>query len=145
MEKRRILVLMMIVMAAISVLADKYKVLYVNSPDIRIGANNAVIGNVFTDRDKIVWGNDRQAIKVLNLNTNRVIVLAAKALKKKNASSLYEYLTSTKHLSTRGIRRPKAIETWQIDSTLYLLDTLFILRPNTERKIVVAVKPEVPF
>lgn len=121
--------MVIVLMVTSFVFADKYKVLYVNSTGIKIETKNVAVGSVFTDKDKIVWTDDQQAMKVINLNTNRVMVLAAKALKKKKASSLYEYLTSTKHLSTRDVKGRKIMEVWQIDSTLYLLDTLYISRP----------------
>ena len=127
-----------ILMVACHVLADRFKVLYVNSTGIKIEAKNVSVGTVFTDKDKIVWSDDQQAMKVLNLNTNRIMVLAAKALKKKGVSSLYEYLTSTRHLSTRDMKRRTQIELWQVDSTLYLLDTLYISRPNIKGNNVVA-------
>ncbi|MBE6269731.1 MAG: hypothetical protein E7101_02120 [Prevotella ruminicola] len=130
MEKKRLVIIMAVLMTACHVFADKYKVLYVNSTGIKIETKNVAVGSGFTDKDKIVWTDDRQAMKVINLNTNRIIVLAAKALKKKKASSLYEYLTSTKHLSTRDLKRRKTMELWQVDSTLYLLDTLYISRPD---------------
>lgn len=119
-----------ILMVVCHVFADKYKVLYVNSTDIKIEIKKVSVGSIFTDKDKIMWTNDQQAMKVINLNTKRIMVLAAKALKKKKASSLYEYLTSTKHLSTRDLKRRKTMELWQVDSTLYLLDTLYISRPD---------------
>lgn len=138
MEKKRLVIIMAVLMTACHVFADKYKVLYVNSTGIKIETKNVAVGSVFTDKDKIVWTDDQQAMKVINLNTNRIIVLAAKALKKKKASSLYEYLTSTKHLSTRDLNRRKTMELWQVDSTLYLLDTLYISRPTMRGNDVVA-------
>lgn len=138
MEKKRLIIMVSILMVASYVFADKYKVLYVNSKDIKIDTKIVVVGSVFTDKDKIVWSDDQQAMKVINLNTNRIMVLAAKALKKKKASSLYEYLTKTKHMSTRDIKRRKTMELWQVDSTLYLLDTLYISRPIIRDNNVVA-------
>ena len=44
------------------------------------------MGNVFDDKDAIKWTSEQQAMKVMNLNTKRVIVLAAKALKKKKGA-----------------------------------------------------------
>lgn len=138
MEKKKIVFTVAFMMLVCHVFADRYKVLYVNSPGIKIETKNAVVGLVFSDKDKIVWASDQQAMKVVNLNTNRAMVLAAKALKKKNASSLYDYLTSTRRLSTRNLKRNRTTELWQIDSTLYLLDTLYVSRPQTSKRNVVA-------
>ena len=138
MEEKKIILVASLLMIACCVFADKYKVLYLNSPDIKVGNKTIVVGNVFDDKDAIKWTSEQQAIKVMNLNTKRVMVLAAKALKKKNATSLYDYLTSTKRLSTRDFRKKQMIEEWQLDSTLYLMDTLYISMPHRQFKSVVA-------
>lgn len=130
MEKKRLMFMVALLMVACHVFADKYKVLYVNSTGIKIEKKNAAVGSIFSDKDKIVWTDDQQAMKVVNINTNRVIVLAAKALKKKKSSSLYEYLTSTKRLSTRDLKNRNKMEEWQIDSIIYLLDTLYVRIPQ---------------
>ena len=69
--------MVIVLMVTSFVFADKYKVLYVNSTGIKIETKNVAVGSVFTDKDKIVWTDDQQAMKVINLNTNRVMVLAA--------------------------------------------------------------------
>ena len=137
MEKKIILVASLLLIAC-CVFADKYKVLYLNSPDIKVGNKTIVVGNVFDDKDAIKWTSEQQAMKVMNLNTNRVMVLAAKALKKKKSNSLYEYLTSTKHLSTRDLKKRRLVEEWQLDSILYLMDTLYISMPQRQFKSVLA-------
>lgn len=138
MEKKKLVFIVALLMVAYHIFADRYRVLYINSTGIKIETKNVFVGSVFSDKDKIVWEDDQQAMKVVNLNTNRIMVLAAKALKKKNASSLYDYLTSTKRLSTRDYRKKRIIEEWQLDSALYLMDTLFISMPNRHSESVVA-------
>ena len=138
MEKKKVIFVVSLLMIACYAFADKYKVLYVNSRDIKVGNKTIVVGNVFDDKEVISWTSDQQAMKVMNLSTNRMMVLAAKALKKKNVSSLYDYLTSTKRLSTRNFRKKRIIEEWQLDSTLYLMDALYIRMPKSQPKSVVA-------
>lgn len=138
MEKKWLAFIVAALLATSYVFADNYKVLYVNSSGIKINNNSITVGKVFSDKDKIIWSGDQQAIKVVNLKTNRIVVLAAKAMKKKKTSSLYEYLTGTKHLSTRNLKERIILEEWQIDSILYLLDTLYIRRPYMEEKSTVA-------
>lgn len=138
MEKKKIVLMASLLMIACCVFADKYKVLYLNSPDIKVGNKTIVVGYVFDDKDAIKWTSEQQAMKVMNLKTKRVMVLAAKALKKKNATSLYDYLTSTKRLSTRDFRKKQMIEEWQLDSTLYLMDTLYISMPQRQSNSIVA-------
>ena len=133
MEKKKEIVLGLLLLVACCAFADRYKVLYLNSSDIRIANKTAAVGSIFDDRETINWTSDQQAMKVVNLNTNRVMVFAAKALKKKKASSLYEYLTGNKHLSTRSLS-PRNREEWQLDTTLYLLDTLYLHVPSKRQQ-----------
>ena len=136
MEKKILIFMVVFFVITCHVFADKYKVLYVNSTGIKIEKKNVVVGSIFSDKDIIEWTNNQQAMKVINLSTNRIMVLAAKAMKKKKSYSLYEYLTSTKHLSTRQITKKRVLEEWQLDSTLYLLDTLYIRSPHKKEKSV---------
>ena len=148
MGKKKEIILALLLLVACSTFADRYKVLFVNSTDIMIGNKTTVVGNIFDDKESIHWTSDQQAMKVVNLNTNRVMVFAAKALKKKKASSLYEYLTGSKHLSTRSLGQ-KHMEEWQLDTTLYVLDTLFLNtparhNPAAKAKLVMHQGREIP-
>lgn len=148
MEKKKVIIFVILLIITSYAFADKYKVLYVNSSNIKIGNKTIVSGQIFDDKENITWSSDQQAMKVLNLNTKRVMVFAAKALNKKKAASLYDYLTSTKHLSTRNINQNR-IEEWQMDTTLYMLDTLYISMPprhnqNITTKIVHKYGKEIP-
>lgn len=136
--EKKIIVLVGALMMALFSFADTYKVLFVNSNAIKIGSKQAVVGMIFSDKDIIIWSNSEQAIKVVDLTTKRGAVLTAKALTRHKASSVYDYLTSKKHLSTRDLKGNRIMEEWQIDSTLYLLDTIKISRPQTTSKTVVA-------
>lgn len=137
MEKKIILFVALFMIAVFS-FADTYKILYINSTNIKINGKTAVVGLVFSDKDKITWTSEQQAIKVINLTSKRVVVLVAKALNKKGSISIYEYLTSKKHLSTRNFKSGRTLEEWQIDSTLYLLDTIYISRPQIGSNKIVA-------
>ena len=130
MERKKIILLVAFCIISCCSFASKYKVLFINSSGIKVGTKTAIVGQVFSDKDRITWTNDQQAMKVINLDTKRIMVIAAKALKKKKASSLYDYLTTTRHLSTRSIKKHEVAEEWQLDSTLYLLDTLYVKRPS---------------
>lgn len=142
------LVLGLLLMVACCAYADRYKVLYVNSSDIKVGGKAIAVGSVFDEKETVRWTSEQQAMKVVNLTTNRVMVFVAKALEKKNASTLYEYLIRNKHLSTRGLKK-NPTEEWQLDETLYLLDTLYISLPprhnqSATAKMVVKQGREIP-
>ena len=100
--------------------ADTYQVLLANSENIRIGDRPAVAGMQFDDSDPIHWSSDQQALKVLNLSLNRVMVIAAKAFRATGSKTLADLLYQTKHLSTRDYGQTAA----PADTVLYLLDTL---------------------
>ena len=59
-------------------------------------------GDTFDDKAPISWISDGQTIKVLNLNTQKVLILKAKDFKKQESKSLYSYLTSQKYMSVRS-------------------------------------------
>lgn len=109
-----------LLMSAQQAMADNYRVLFANSANIRIGNQIARKGIKFNDNDKISWTSDNQALKVMNLSTNRIMIIAKKAFDRKNAKSLADYLRKVKHLSTRDYGTESVVA----DTVFYLLDTL---------------------
>ncbi len=107
---------------ACPVQAVKYKVLYSNSTNVRIGGQTVKAGMQFDEKDKIVWTSEDQALKVMDLSTKRIKIIAAKALNKKGVATLADYLHKVSHLSTRGYGK----ETIVVDTVCYMLDTLKI-------------------
>lgn len=127
---KKIILLISLLFVGCSAFADSYRVLYVNSERIRVGNRYIKVGDVFNDTDMIVWTSDQQAIKVLNMKNNRILICTAKSMEKKKSRSIYDYLTSTKRISTRTLLNITFDEEWQMDSKLYVLDTLYVSRPN---------------
>lgn len=105
-----------------SIQADNYRVLYANSRNIKIGNKNAKKGLTFNDKEPITWTSDKQALKVINLSNNRVIVITQKGFNRKKTKSIADYLSKVKHLSTREYNTTNLVA----DTVLYLLDTLLI-------------------
>lgn len=125
MDKRKttlILLFFAMFLLPIPMEADKYKVLYTNSDNIRIDDRPVTVGMEFEDVNYINWLSDSQAMKVLNLSTNRIMVVTAQGFKRKKAMSLEEYFLSSKHLSTRGYGNMEFLT----DTIYYMLDTLTI-------------------
>ena len=135
---KKIILLFSLFLIASSAFADSYRVLYVNTKHIRVGNRYVTIGDIFKDTDTIVWSSDQQAMKVLNLKNKRIVICAAKSLKNKKSHSLYDYLTSTKRISTRSFTNNAFDEEWHLDSRLFVLDTLYITRPNYDATLVQA-------
>lgn len=109
--------------------ADRYKVLFVNSKNITINGRRVKKGLIFDDKSAIVWGSDKQAMKVLNLTNNRVYIIPAKYYDEKQSTSLWEYLKSgfqkINHLSTYGLEIGS-----RFDDRRLLLDTIHIELEN---------------
>lgn len=123
MGKRKISLMALIVCLLLSAqlaMADNFRVLFANSANIRIGNQIARKGIEFNDNDKISWTSNNQALKVMNLSTNRIMIIAKKAFDRKNAKSLADYLRKVKHLSTRDYGTESVVS----DTVFYLLDTL---------------------
>ena len=96
-------ILMMLMMATLPLHAGRYKILSVNKGKaIRIGGHVCKTGDTSDDKASISWISDGQTIKVLNLNTQKVLILKAKDFKKQESKSLYSYLTSQKYMSVRS-------------------------------------------
>jgi len=114
----------------------------VNSDGVKIGGKKVVSGMVFDDKQNIVWASEKQAIKVMDVKTGKVFVIPSADYKKKKSTTLKDYLTQNRHLSTRGIKLTRIGETVINDDegTCYLLDTLFV--DGMKRKNPVTVKVE---
>lgn len=84
--------------------AERYKILHINSGGVQIGSLTLKVGDTFDGTQIIIWNDDRQAIKVLNLDTQKVMVITAKGFEKSKAKSINEYLIGVKHLSVRGFQ-----------------------------------------
>lgn len=78
---------------------DIYKILFINTPSIKIGGKNLTKGDEFASSAIINWSSNKQAMRVVSLSTNRQIVLTPKAASGKK--TLASYLKAEKNLSTR--------------------------------------------
>lgn len=82
-----------------NVMSGNYKILYLNSQRIKINEAFAKVGDTFSDNTIIQWAEDRQAMKVVDMDTNKRYLMVAK-LEEGNALTAYDILTRNKHLST---------------------------------------------
>ena len=80
-------------------MAGNYKVLFLNSHQIKIDGRSAKVGDVFDDHSIIKWTEERQAMKVLNIDTNKRYLMVARLNEGKELTA-YDILTQKKRLST---------------------------------------------
>lgn len=102
--------------------ADTYRILFLNTESIKINGNNLTVGCTFNSNDNISWDNESQAVKVMNLSSNKIMVLTSKDFTNRNSHSIDSYLIYIGHLSTRDA------ENGYNNSTMYMLDKISI--PN---------------
>ena len=81
--------------------AVNYKILYVNSQQIKVNGKVAKVGDVFTEKAIIKWSKDRQAMKVIDMNTKKRYLLTSKPTEKKELTAL-DIMTRINHLSTHA-------------------------------------------
>ena len=110
-------------------LADNYKILQMNSPSVMIGKQMCKVGDTFPDADPIMWSNDKQAIKAMNLTSKQIKLFAAKVFKDIEAKSIKDYYLKNSHLSTRGGVVSFSDLAEELSDTTYLYDTMQIESP----------------
>ena len=93
----------MVLVSTLLTKADNYKILATNSPQILVDGKQAKVGMTFSDQSKIVWKKEKQAMRVVNLQTRKQAMMVAYSLQK-NSQTAYEILTTNKHLSTHDGR-----------------------------------------
>ena len=115
--------------------AANYKILFLNSHKIKINGQPAKIGDVFDDKSTIRWSEERQAIKVINMETNGRYLFVAKMAEGVEQTP-YDILTRNKHLSTHDenteINSNIIKLKMRIDNEYYLMDSIEL---PTELKI----------
>lgn len=95
---KRFLFLLSLILAVIQILADDYKVLFVNDNNLRFVNGKIVkVGAIFSDVKDIDWKMEKQAIKAINLNTKKQTLFVGKNWIKQSG---FKALLHNRHLST---------------------------------------------
>ena len=110
----------------------KYKILYMNSPEVWVNGKQAKVGDIFDDNATVKWAQERQAMKILGLDDNKRYLMACKPLGKKE-QTVWEILIQNKSASTHASNLPiyslfEKLER-SIDPQYDLLDTIKIISP----------------
>ena len=126
--KKAVLVLSALCLS-MTLIADNYKILQMNTQSVKIGNKQYKTGDVFPDSDPISWANDKQAIRTMNLNTKQIKLFAAKVFKDIEAKSIKDYFLKNSHLSTRGGVVTFSDLTEELSDTIYLYESVQIESP----------------
>ncbi len=107
---------------SLSMLADTYKILFVNTEYITIGGKQLKAGDSFEDTDLITWSSDKQAFKAQNIKSKKIKLFVS--VQMKDSKSVADYYLKSNILSTRGNERYEHLDDILSDSCYYLLDSV---------------------
>ena len=98
---KKVVSLVFCIMLSLNVsFADNYKIMYINTPHVTINNKQLHVGDTFDENAQIKWDSDKQAFKVMNVQTKKVCLFTAKEFSK--SSSIKDLNLKQNHLSTRG-------------------------------------------
>ena len=123
--KKSILFILSALLLPLVACADHYKILYMNSPTIKIGDRECKTGDVFSDLEIIFWAKDKQAFKAQNTTTKAIRLFAEPDFRQNGSKTVKDYFLRKNHLSTRGAMSLSELETYLAD-TFFLLDSISV-------------------
>lgn len=126
---KKIIPVLLVLCFIMSVYADNYKILQMNTQTIKIGNRVCKKGDVFSDDSTIVWTKEKQAFKAQNIETKKIVLFTEPDFKAKNSMTIKDYYLKTNHLSTRDASLTLSELSELLDDTFYLLDTIRIESP----------------
>ena len=118
-------ILILTLFASVSLYAEDFKILFVNSESIKIGKTVRKAGDTFSDTEKIYWKDGKQAMKVISLDSKKQYVLVSEVFKKKKLKTAKDYIFKNHRLSTRGIGRLSDVGE-QVGDLIYWFDPTLI-------------------
>lgn len=118
-------ILILTLFASVSLYAEDFKILFVNSESIKIGKTVRKAGDTFSDTEKIYWKDGKQAMKVISLDSKKQYVLVSEDFKKKKLKTAKDYIFKNHRLSTRGIGRLSDVGE-QVGNLIYWFDPTLI-------------------
>lgn len=121
----RRLLLILALLASVSVRAEDFKILFLNTESIKIGKTVRTVGDTFSDDEKILWKDGKQAMKVLSLDTKKQYVLVSEDFKQRKMKSARDFIIKNNRLSTRGLGSLSTV-CEQIGNKIYWIDPVLI-------------------
>ena len=103
MKARTILLsFLLFIISAVSATAMSFRILYVSSPEaVRINGVKGQVGTVFADNAVLSWSDDKQVIKVEELESRKQFIICARSVDGKKSFSLADYFFLMKNLASR--------------------------------------------
>ena len=121
----RKIVLLALLLVSASLRAEDFKILFINTGSIKIGKTTRIVGDVFSDAEKIFWKDGKQAMKVMSLDTKKQYVLVSEDFRQRKLKSAKDFIVKNNRLSTRGIGRLSDVG-GQVGDLIYWFDPTLI-------------------
>ena len=123
---RKVSISILLVLLSIVLWADRYKILQLNTPYVKIGNRICTTGAVFSDESVIFWEQSKQAFKAQNLKTKEIKLFVEPDFRNKGCKTIKEYYLKTNQLSSRG---DDATALDEISDSIYLCDSVIMELP----------------
>ena len=121
---RKLLIVFLLMLPMLSC-AENFKILFLNTENIRIGTGTYKEGDIFNDGEKIYWKHAKQAMKVVSLESNRQYVMVSEDFKQRKLKSAKDFLVKNNRLSTRGLGEMSSVAE-RVGTKLYWIDPVRI-------------------
>lgn len=128
----RKIVLLALLLVSVSLRAEDFKILFINTESIKIGKTTRVAGDVFSDAEKIFWKDGKQAMKVMSLDTKKQYVLVSEDFRQRKLKSAKDFIVKNNRLSTRGIGNLSSVAALLGDRIYWLNPTLITIEYEPE-------------
>lgn len=136
--------ILVLLLSSVSLRAEDFKILFINTENIQIGKVTYVAGDVFNDSEEIFWKDGRQAMKVLSLETNKQYILASEDFNQRRLKSVKDFIIKSNRLSTRGFGDLSTVAS-QIGNPIYWLSPTSIpinYKPDAGEYFFIKVKEQ---
>lgn len=124
--------------------AEDFKILFLNTENIKIGKTVRTVGDTFSDGEKIFWKDGKQAMKVISLESKKQYVLVSEDFKQKKVKSTKDFIVKNNRLSTRGIGNLATVA-GQVGEKVYWLNPTLITidyEPDDDEYFFLKVRDE---
>lgn len=99
--KKSLVLAVLPLVAAVTLSAEEYRILKINTSYVKIGGKELRQGDVFSDTQPIEWATADEAIKAFNLSTRKTVLMVADSFKKSSSKSLADYVVYNNRMSVR--------------------------------------------
>lgn len=120
----RKVLLFALILLSVRMSAEDFKILKINTGSVKIGKSTRVVGDVFSDTERIYWKAPKQAIQVLSLDSKKQYIFVSEDFRTHKMKSAKDYLLKNNRMSTRGLFSLSSIRDHMSDNIYWFNPTL---------------------